>query len=292
MKQWMVLVLSGLLVVNCGMRDNVASTTDESLSTSVEDAVTTMSAILDDQEGESYSVNSQKSYPEMMDEILFPKAYAAGCIRPVLKVCDEGLKSSTFSDCTGYRGKVVASGQIDLDYSENDCSMTAVGHQVARTYEYELVGPRNGQLLVSSADHADYSGESVGGGAVLTRTSSGYDLEILGKHKIFTRNGRQLLDRSIKTLSPLEITGGLRRSVRRVSNGQLQVSHNKAEFKAVYTAENLQWSSSCCHPVSGTLSVAYTGSREGAASVTFGSCGTATLDKDGETHDIQFSYCE
>ncbi len=292
MKKIVRLLLLGFLVTQCNPKDNADSSANEALTTSVEDAVTTMSAVLDDQEGEGYAVNSQKSYPEILDEILFPKAYAAGCVRPVFKVCNNGSKSSVFQDCSLFNGQVLASGQIDLDYSENDCSMDVVGNQVARTYNYELVGPRNGQLTVSSEVHTDYTGATIGGGALLTRTASGFDLDILGKHKVFTRNGRERLDRSIQTLSPLEIAGGLERSVRRITNGQLQVSHNKAEFTAIYTAQDLRWSSSCCHPVSGSLSVDYTGSREGSATVTFGSCGRATLEKDGESHELAFSYCE
>ena len=292
MKKWKSLLLVAIIATGCGLRDNTDTAADEELTASVEDAVTTMSAIMDDQEGESYSVNSQKSYHEMIEEILLPKAYAAGCIRPAIKVCDNGVKTSTFSDCSGYRGLVTASGEITLNFSENDCSMDTAGDNVNRTYSYTFDLPRGGQLEVSSADGEDYSGDVIGGGALLTKTVGGFELDILGKHKVYTRNDRVRLNRSVKTLQPLQIIGGLRRSVRRVTDGQVQVSHNLAEFKAVYTADSLEWSSSCCHPVSGTLSVDYTGSREGSGTVTFGSCGTATLDKDGETHEIQFSYCE
>ena len=292
MKRWMSLILVGALMVGCKANEDSSSTADENLTSSVEDAVTTMSALMDDQEGESYATNIKKSYPEMIDELIFPKAYAAGCIRPVHQVCDNGSKSSVFQDCSIFGDQVLASGQIDLEFSQNDCSMALVGDQVARTFDFELVGPRGGQMTVSSAEHSNYSDIRVGGGAEITKTNLGWDLDILGKHKVFTRNGRVRMDKSIQTLSPLEISGGLRRSQRQVNNGQLQVHHNLAEFTALYTAQDLRWSSSCCHPVSGTLTVEYTGSRTGSATVEFGSCGTAELEKDGEIHDVQFSYCE
>lgn len=284
----------GLLIVGCnGQEENSVGSENEDLVTSVEDAVTTLGAVMDDQEGEAYATQMNKSYPEMIEEILFPKAYAANCVRPVNMACNSGVKTSTFSDCSIFGGLALATGTISLDYSQNDCSMAADGDSVNRTYRYEIVGPRGGQLEVSSADNDDYSGDTIGGGATLTNTVSGWELDILGKHKVFTRNGRERMNKSIKTLAPLEISGGIRRANRRVNNGQLQVSHNLAEFKAIYTAQDLRYSSSCCHPVSGSMSVEYTGSISGTATVEFNSCGSATLtNANGETSDVRFTYCE
>ena len=292
MKTTLILLSAFVLLVSCNGRQDSTTSSDDTLATSAEDAVTTLSALLDDESNEAYATNHKKSYQEILQDIVIPKAHAANCIRPVNLACDNGVKSSTFEDCSSFRGLVVASGNITLDYSQNDCSMGSDGDQVARTYNYEIVGPRGGQLDVSSDDHEDYRGNTIGGGAVLTNTAAGHSLEILGKHKVFTRNGNIRRDRSIRTTEPLEISGGLRRSVRQVNNGQLEIIHNLAEFTATYTAEDVVWSSSCCHPVSGSLSVEYTGSVEGTASITFNSCGQAEIERNGETSNVEFTYCE
>ncbi len=294
MRNLFLFALMSLLIINCRGKENLGTPgADEDLSSSLEDAVTTMGAMIDDQAGESYAKATPQNSLETLEEILFPKAYAAGCIRPVFKACSSGIKNSQFSDCSMFRGQVLASGEINLDYSQNDCSMDQTGDDVARTYQYELVGPRGGQLSVTSQDQEDYRGEIIGGGALLTKTSSGHSLDILGKNKIFTRNGRVLRNKSIRTISALEISGGLARGQRQVNNGQIEVIHNLAEFVATYSAQDLRWSSSCCHPVSGSLSVEYTGSLEGTAQVEFQSCGQATLERsNGDIQNVQFTYCE
>lgn len=294
MRNLLILTLTSFLLINCKGNENQPGLEgNEDLSASVEDAVTTMGAMIDDQAGESYAKITPKNSFETLEEILFPKAYAAGCIRPVFKSCVDGIKNSQFSDCSMFRGNVLASGEINLDYSQNDCSMDETDDDVARTYEYELVGPRGGQLNVTSQDQEDYRGQIVGGGALLTKTTTGHNLEILGKNKIFTRNGRVLRNKSIRTTAALEISGGLARGQRQVNNGQIEVIHNLAEFVATYTAQDLRWSSSCCHPVSGSLSVEYTGSLQGTAQVEFQSCGQATLERsNGDVQNVQFTYCE
>ena len=166
------------------------------------------------------------------------------------------------------------------------------GDQVTRTYDYTINGPRRGEIAVSSAEHQNYAGTTMGGGAQLTKTASGWNLAILGKNKVLSRGGQEVRNKSLRTLADLEITGGLRRANRRVANGQLEVSNNTQEFTAVYTASDIGWTSDCCHPVSGTFSVEFSGSKTGSGTVTFNSCGDITVEVDGEVQNDTLTYCE
>lgn len=78
------LLLISLLLISCGQQDT-NSEANEDLSSSVEDAVNTMSALMDDQGGSSYATSMNKSTIEILNEIILPKAYASSCIRPVFK---------------------------------------------------------------------------------------------------------------------------------------------------------------------------------------------------------------
>ena len=281
-----------LSLVGCNGQENTGSVANEDVATSVEDAVNTLGVAMDDQANEAYATNIKKSYPEMIEEFIFPKAYASNCTRPVNMACNSGVKLSEFQDCSIFHGNAIASGWISLNYSELDCSLDVDGKKVARTYDYEIVGPRGGQHNITSSDQVDYRGNTIGGGAELTKVAGGWELDILGKNRTFIINGRTRRNKSIRTLQPLEIQGGIRRSQRRVNNGQLEVIHNLAEFTATYTAVDLQYSSSCCHPVSGSLSVDFAGSIEGSGTVTFNSCGSAQIERNGEVQDVTFTYCE
>ena len=291
MKKMISLLLLSFLATGCGVEKTSRSSENENLASSVEDAVTTVSALMDEQAGEAYTSKLQKSYPELIKDLFFPKAYAEGCIRPIQQACENGVKSSLFQSCS-LSSRVEASGEISLEFNQLDCSISLPGDRVSRTYDYGLTGVHKGVLSVSSGMQGTYTGESLGGGSLLVKTAVGYELSILGKHKLLKRNGQERMNKTIRTLAPLEVSGGLSRALRQVNNGQLQVFHNLAKFTATYTVKDLSYSSSCCHPISGSLEVEYTGSIEGRAVVNFGSCGEATLTRSGETQDVLFSYCE
>lgn len=293
----MKLSISPLMVFLClaavGCQKAAVAPDSSDVSASVEDAVTSLSAILDDQNGSSYASAFYKpTLQESVSAILLPKAWAASCVRPGLLTCSNGLKSTQFDECDQSNGRVKASGQIDLDYSDAACGLTAVGSSVTRTFSYALTGAQNGELNVTSDSLEDYRGNLIGGGSTLTRVTGGYQLAILGQHKILTRNGRQIRNHSLRTLSPIEVSVGLARDQRVISNGELEVAHNLAGMTAVYRSQNLEWSQTCCYPVSGSMTVEYSGSKEGTATIDFLTCGQAQVQIGDEVKNVEFSYCE
>ncbi len=289
------LLLSALILglAACDKRVEEASTVNN-IEAAVESGVSAMSGIMDDQNGSTYAMKQTPIHDPLrnLNELLFPKAYAANCARAVAQACNLGVKQATYDDCSGSAGLLSLDGQVTLTYSNMACTMANVGDNVVRTYNYTISGPRGGVVTNSSDIKATYDGTQLSGGAKLEKTATGHEVTIFGKHKSFVRNERELYDVSIETGSPLQITGGLARGNRQVTNGSLKVYHNIAEFTAEFTANNLGWSSSCCHPVSGSLSVSYEGSITGTASITFNSCGEATHEKDGLSQELTLSYCE
>lgn len=288
-----ILVGSVIGLTGCGKKDLSASSVSSPAADALEAGITSVSGIADDQNGSTFAMQTKiNDRYEFLASAFFPKAYALGCSRAVTQACSSGVRTITYADCEMGARVFSLSGSVTLTYSSNSCAMISTGDSVTRTYDYTISGPHGGSLTMSSANHFDYRGNTIGGGGKLTRTSSGYDLDILGKHKVLKKNGSSLADITVRTIQPLEVTGGLARAGRQVNNGILEVNHNLSKFTARYTASNLVWSAQCCHPTSGTMSVTYTGSLTGSATVTFDGCGTATLEKDGTQTNIDLSYCE
>lgn len=286
-----VLILSLLLAplfTGCGKKLESEITVDPEAAV-IESATAMLSGMADDQAGSSYARLSPVNWKQ---QLLLPEAFASSCSRPVYSSCVSGVKSESYVNCNPGISSYTMNGVVDLNYSSAVCSFSANGDTVTRTYDVTISGPRGGSLAISSANKADYRGTSYGGGGQLTVTPAGWDLAILGKHKNLSYKGRSLYDVSLRTLTPIQVSGSLSRSSRQMTAGQLELNHNLAQFTAVFTPQNLQWNNTCCHPVSGSFNVAWSGTKTGTATVTFQGCGQAEVNENGQTRDIEISYCE
>jgi hypothetical protein len=279
-----------LLAVGCAKKvseDNdlaISSTTAE-----VESGSTAVTGLLDEQAGNNYAMTS--SPQKSIFDLIAPKAFAATCMRPTFSSCQSGIKAATYSDCE--IGPFSISGSAQLQYSQSGCTMNATTDTVTRTYDLVRSGLHGGSLNTTSSAKSDYrNGSAYGGGGRLTKTPSGFSLDILGKHKALTFRGRSVYDISIRTIAPLQISGGLDRSSRNIQSGQLEINHNRAERTAVWTYNNVQFSSLCCHPVSGTIDIVWSGSKTGSAQMTFQGCGLAQVTEGGQSSQVEMSYCE
>jgi len=286
-----VLILSLLIVSSCAKKSlDETSTSVDANTAETESALTAVSGTLDEQSGSSFSTyKSEKSH---LFSLLINQSQASECMRPVFASCSSSVRTMDYVGCSLGSSSKTLSGQASLTYSNPSCVLSADGDSVTRTYDISISGPRGGVITLGSAVKSDYRGTSYGGGGRITQTASGHDLDILGKHKVLSFKGINLYDVSIRTLAPLQITGGLSRSARNIVSGQLEINHNKAERTAVWTFNNLQYSSSCCHPVSGSIDIAWTGSKVGTGQINFQGCGIAELTEDGQSQSIEMSYCE
>lgn len=280
----LILILSAMCLISCAEDEDEVSVTD---STAIANAASTsFSAMADEQVGATMA-RLDKS---LMDFIL-PKAFAAACQRPFYATCNAGVRSTTFDACDVFGGTL--SGSATLTYTDNGCDLSTSGDAVTRTYDLEVTGPLNGVIKLSSDGAADYKNDNYDGGGRLERTGSGWELDILGKHHSFVGpRGVEIYNVSVRTLSAIGITGGLSRASRVMDGGQLEVNHNRAGFTALIVPSNLRWTANCCHPTSGSLAITYSGSKTGSATVTYGSCGTASITSGSETENLTLSYCE
>jgi hypothetical protein len=282
-----------LLLPACGKNlANSTSDTVDPVEASVESGVSAADGMADDQEGSTYAALRAPSQNLFLDMISIPSAQAAACLRAVSMACNAGVRTSNYTDCSGVNSTRDFNGSVTLTYRQAACTMASNGDTVTRTYNVAITGPRGGVITNSSDAHTNYLGASISGGGRLTKSAAGFDLDIMGKNKIFTRNSRTLFDVSVHTSSPVNVLGSLSRASRTLDGGAIVVDHNLAKFTATFIPSNLQYSASCCHPVSGSMSVTYSGSKTGTGTVTFNGCGTASVNSNGSTQDIALSYCE
>ena len=276
-----------LLVTACAQKKEGILEVDPTTA-AVESATTLVSGVADDQSGSSFAVRT----PSWKQQAILPIAFASGCSRAVYNTCQSGVKTETYSSCVPGLSNFTLNGSVTLTYSNSTCDLSAVGSYVTRTYDLDLSGPHGGELSVSSATQSDYRGTSYGGGGKLTVTNTGWNLEILGKRKVLSFKNEKLFDVSVRTTAPLVVTGSLSRGSRVINSGQLEVNHNVAGFTGLFVAQNLQWSNACCHPISGSFNVTWSGTKTGSATVTFQGCGQASVNENGQTRNIELSYCE
>ncbi|MGE0762381.1 MAG: hypothetical protein AB7N80_03785 [Bdellovibrionales bacterium] len=285
-------------LVGCGQKILEDSNSLDTISTSVESGITAVSAVADDQVGSSLVMGSKPTFSEYASRVfnqIVPEAQAAACSRALYEMCVSGVSSATrstlYSNCSLPSGRTL-NGSVTLTYSDLSCNLD-VGDSVNRSYDFAMNGLYGGQLLVSSASHTDYRGNSIGGGGNLTRLgANSWQIDVAGKRKTFVRSGNTFFDIQVRTTAPMNVLNTLARNGRVVDGGSFEVIHNLAKFTATYTPSQLTWSGTCCHPISGSLSVSYSGSVTGSGSVTFNGCGSATLVKGGLSQDININYCE
>jgi hypothetical protein len=288
MKKLILLALIPL-ITNCGQRKASESEIDMTAVT-VESATSLLSGLADDQSGDTYAL--YRSVPTNKMELILNQAWAASCIRPIFNSCTSSARSQNYSACNVGSTNLTMSGSVSLNYSNSMCSLGSVGSSVTRTYNVSFSGVRGGNLNISSQSATDYKGDTYGGGGRLTTQAGGWTAEILGKHKTLSINGLEIARVSLRTLAPVSITGSLSRISRLVNGGQIEVNYNRAQATAVIVPSNLQWSNTCCHPTSGSLAATWSGSRTGSSSITFTSCGQATVNENGQQRNIELSYCE
>ena len=277
------------LITNCGQKQAAESEIDMTAIT-VESATSLLSGLADDQSGDTYAL--YRSEPPKLMDFVINQAWAASCVRPIFSSCSGSVRSQTYSSCNVGSTNLTMSGSASLTYSNSMCSLATVGSTVTRAYNVTLSGVRGGQLNISSSIATDYKGNSYGGGGRITTQAGGWTAEILGKHKSLSINGLDVAKISMRTLSPVNITGSLSRVSRLVNGGQIEVNYNRAEATAVIVPSNIQWSNTCCHPISGSLGATWSGSKTGTSSITFTGCGQAVVNENGQERNIELSYCE
>lgn len=189
--------------------------------------------------------------------------------------------------------RVLVNGDVERLYSTSSCQLQNPGDLFQREHDLQFSRVYGNAVLKSlSADHQNYLGQTLGGGEILTKTNTGWQIDILGKQQtLIDSSGQKFMDISVETLSPFVIEGTLRRAQRHVVSGQVAVYHNRAQFKSILTYDDLKWNSDCRCPIEGSIT-ATNDRRPGTASIEFLACGKAKISRlDGREREIPLPRC-
>lgn len=290
---YLIILIAFTSVIGCGKK-KTSITTDSALADSVEAGITAMAGASDDQSGASVSLLHKKKLDFLYELINpIPNAYAATCSgRAASQSCSSGTKSITYSSCTLGSSSQTLFGTVTLTYSQSACTFSATNDTITRTFDYSRTTSFGATVRTFSSAHTNYAGNSYSGGSKLTKTASGYELQIMGKHKTRTNSGgRSKLDISMRTTSNITMDN-LNRTNRTITGGALEVYHNLGQVTVKMVPSSLTYISTCCYPISGSIALTYSGTISATGSVTFTSCGSATVTKGADTYNINLYSCE
>lgn len=297
-----ILILSSLLLVSCGKKEDDGSSY-------VVDSVSEMAQLVGDsmvsvdESGGSTSGTltefdisaHQKTYVRLnkseklspsslvsqiadqkISNLFFSKADAGtACNTVAFSACTTNQRVRTFSDCTVVNDTGTVNGTISLAYSGTgaaSCTMPLNNDAVVRVPNFTITGLRGATYAVSAVS----SGQQVKrtGANNLTFSSTGI------RRKFTTGGGTILLDVTTSTSAPIGITGDARNTRTISGGGNLIVTDNLTFNTCTLAPFSVGWTSSCNCPTSGTwsgvcgdtktLSVAFTNIC-GTAQVTHGS---------------------
>lgn len=282
MPLFLLAALTGFLLSTTGCSSSSGGgTTEESVSNVQITALTLTNAVggvLDEQSNATLA--SQEN------------TQRATCTRPLSATCNAGVRSADYADCTTDSG--TWEGSISLSYSDNACNMANSG-TLTRELNLTLTRPLGAVITLSTDTSSDFEDNLIGGGSRLTQISNTqWDLTVLGVHYRYRRNSNtnnDLFNITIHSDVDLEIQGGLDRSSRIVDGGELVISHNRSRYRATIVPTNLRWDNECCHPVSGTLDITYSGTLTGSAEITYNGCGTIRHTRENITETLALTAC-
>lgn len=128
---------------------------------------------------------------------------------------------------------------------------------------------------IADADLKDFEGNLRSGGVTIKKYAASRKLTIGGIHRRGVGiNGKYTLWHTIYSdADGLVVTDGA--GATRIVNGTMYLMHNRISRKITQTLTNVTYEVACRFPTSGTTSFAWTG---GSMSITWGTCGTATID--------------
>lgn len=280
---------------------NNSANTDGDLSSVTEAGVVAVSSIADDASSgsigiSSVGVNSIQDLDLTADEFSCVNGWSS---------CSNGIKTRA-TNCSN--PAVTYSKDVELSFFDTTgaidaacVGLAASGNYVVKSGTEKLVIPINGDYTTTSDMANNYSGVPIGGGAQVTKNSSGAAvITVNGFTKSYTdRDGNLVWTHSIHTdpVNPL-VLNHLARNGRTIYSGTVIVDHNDSSFTATMTFNNVTYTTTdasttnCCYPVSGTLTVALTGSRTGTGTLTFSeTCGTATYSGDISSETLMMITC-
>lgn len=286
-------VVTSVSATGCGKKNDLDA--DDAYLVA-DSAVSSVNGALNDSE-------QANSYALRRGFEIIPTAYAASCGLSRFSPAVGGNCNSTsdgktvvanFASCTAGRSdEFTFDGQVALAFDSNaTCNqwlsgtgLPTSGSVTRTTTNFTRANPGGSSVSVSSANHVNYAGSTIGGGATTAFGSGTRTLTISGLHRIRTSSaGRTVFDHSVTTTAPIVVSGTRLGGNRVISSGTVKVDHNLAKFSSTASLAGLAWNASCCHPISGSVTFALAGKETGSITVDYasGTCGEAKVTKDGD----------
>jgi hypothetical protein len=302
-----ILVGTFVLAVGCGDKQTNTSSIDSEVLDSAEASIGAVGSVVDDHVLQSGYARLDRAsrYHLIADWIqaaTLPRAQASNCQRAASQACAGGVKSIVYSACDlSDWGHQINDGDgnaltpsVQLTYSTADCRLSSPGDFVDRQYDFVIAGPRGGSLRISSQPLAGSQSGVEGGGRLTFKSAGQWGVEIFGRNSTLTGpGGRNLFNHSLETSQEILISGGLARGARVIESGQIKTYHNLTASQVTHTLEQLTYSGSCCHPVSGKITSVATGRFNGTFVTVFNGCGTAVVSNEaGASKTVTLNYCE
>jgi hypothetical protein len=244
-----------------------------------------LSAISDSVSSYSDSTNNESS---TMDSS--PSSDPNSCAQLSAAICTpNSTKTVAYNGCVPQGSAALMFGWALLTYSAPMCT-TPADSVVASTYDLLVVNALHFQLQITSNFQLDYRGEILGGGEQVKVLANGIAYSTKGKQvSLKGPGGNVLYSHTLHSLADTVIT--TQTDTKTVESGQTEVIDNVLKFTATYTADHLQYSKTCCHPVSGSMAVEFKDAIAGKGSVEFTGCGTAKLHAEGKAYDLTLRKC-
>ena len=304
-----VLLSTLFLMTACGSSTSNSSSTYDTSTAEVAAQSVAGAAGASDNTGTVVTLNSSPQIEknkklmafDLIDMLFESKASASACSSnaPVIGAACSGTGAKVMTlnmgSCSGLVGTWTGSYTLTFD-SNSSCSTAASSGLMSMASGSSVVittvnaGLNVGNYTVSmSSSSSGYSVAESGGISVTCNMggcSTSRTVSILGVNRILMLGSATLYNHTVNTPTPFTITGV--GAAKQISAGQIQLQHNLAHFMATTTiSQTLGFSAGCCLPTSGSMTTAFSNGKSGAETITFGSCGSATVG----TSPVSLNYC-
>ena len=278
------------IVGTASCSNNSINNPDPNLTQSIEAAVTVVSSLADDAatgqvgvsslNNEFYEAENSTADDNTVDNNTV-NINEFACTNAWSGCSSVGVKSRSTSCTDAVVTYLKYTKDISMSFFNANGSVDAACVGLATTNNYvkktgteTLAIPIDGYYNSTSAFVSNYNGTSIGGGSrIIKNADATLSVIIDGVTKIHSdRNNIPLWSQTVRTdpSAPL-VLNQLNRNGRNILSGTIIVDHNTANFTTTMVFSNVTYTSGCCYPTGGTVTITVTGSRTETDTLAFSS---------------------
>ncbi len=228
-----ILVFLSLIICGCAKVEDPAL--DLSLSSEISQIIGDSVISIDEAGGSTSGLLSRATVTAAEDPVK--------CNAVAFSACSTGIKTKNFNNCVtatvaGSKGSV--SGSLNLTYSDNTCSMSAVNATVSQAPNVNIKNSKGTQYQVTALTTGQTIQRQTLGG-VFTFNNTGI------KRKIVQPSGAVALDIETRTTAAINFTGNARTN-RTISSGTVETKDNlTGKVCTVSPSVAVKWSLAGCN---------------------------------------------